>query len=73
MVVVIRLSYLIYYWIMIDRFGYNRNWLTIVFNDIIIYIYKHFRKILEWNDRQLTFTKLLEFLLAIHRLGDGHC
>lgn len=39
-VVFIQLSYPIYYWNMMDRFGYSRTWLSIVFNDTIIHIKK---------------------------------
>ena len=72
-VVLIRLSYPIRYWNMMDRFGHSRTWLSIVFNDTIIHIYKRFRKTLEWDNRRLTYAKLSEFSLAIHRLGGGHC
>lgn len=56
-----------------DRFGHSRSWLSVVFNDTIIHIYREFKQILEWDDRRLTFAKLSEFSLAIHARRGGHC
>lgn len=72
-VVLIRLSYPMRYWSMMDRFGHSRTWLSIIYNDTIIHLYHRFRKTLEWDEKRLTFDKLSEFSLAIHRLGGGHC
>ena len=58
---------------MMDRFGHSQTWMSIIYNDTIIYLYCRFRKTLEWDEKRLTFDKLLEFSLAIHRLGGGHC
>lgn len=52
-----------------DRFGHSRTWLSVVFNDTIIHFYRWFRKMLEWDDKRLTFEKLSEFALEIHNLG----
>ena len=49
-VVLIRLSYPCRYWSMMNRFGHSRSWLSVVFNDTIIHIYKKFKKILEWDE-----------------------
>lgn len=46
-VVLIRLSYPMRYWSMMDRFGHSRTWLSIIYNDTIIYLYRRFRKKLE--------------------------
>ena len=43
-VVLIQLSYLTRYLAMIDRFGHSRTWLSIVFNDTIIYLYWRYQK-----------------------------
>lgn len=56
-----------------DKLGYSRSWLSVIFNDTIIHLYRRFRKTLEWDDKRLTFEKLSEFALAIHSLGGGHC
>ena len=72
-VVLIRLSYPMRYWSMMDRFGHSRTWLSIIYNDTIIHLYCRFRKTLEWDEKPLTFDKLSKFSLAIHRLGGGHC
>lgn len=58
---------------MMDRFGHSRMWLSIIFNDTIIHLYRRFKKTLEWDKKRLTFAKLSEFSLAIYRLGGGHC
>lgn len=71
-VVLIRLSYPTRYWSMMDRFGHSRTWLSVVFNDTIIHLYRRFRKMLEWDDKRLTFEKLSEYALAIHNFGGGH-
>lgn len=56
-----------------DRFGHSRTWLSIIFNDTIIYLYRRYRWILEWDDRRLIFEKLSEYSMAIHSLGRGYC
>ena len=56
-----------------DRFGHSRTWLSIIFNDTIIHLYRRFKKTLEWDEKRLTFAKLSEFSLAIYHLGGGHC
>ena len=58
---------------MIDRFGHSRTWLSIVFNDTIMYLYRQFRKMLKWEGKKLTFEKLSEYSLAIHNFGGRHC
>lgn len=72
-IVLIRLLYSTCYWSMMDWFGHSRTWLSIVFNDIIIHLYRQFRKTLEWDGKRLTFEKLAEYTLAIHNFGGGHC
>ena len=72
-VILIRLSYPTRYWTMMDRFGHSRTWLSVIFNDTIIHLYRRYRRILEWDDRRLTFKKLLEYSMAIHNLGGGYC
>ena len=56
-----------------DRFGHSQTWLFVVFNDTIIYLYRRFRKTLEWDEKRLTFEKLSEYALAIHNFRGGHC
>lgn len=58
---------------MMDRFGYSRTWLSIIFNDTIIHLYRQYRKTLEWDAKRLTFEKLSEYALAIYNLGRRHC
>lgn len=72
-IVLIRFSYPIWYWSMMDRFGHSRTWLSVIFNDTIIHSYWRFRKMLEWDDKRLTFEKLSEYALAIPNFGGGHC
>ena len=57
-IVLIRLSYSTRYLAMMDQFGYSRTWLSIVFNDTIIPLYRRYRKKLIWDDRRLTFARL---------------
>ena len=45
-VVLIRLSYPIRYWNIMDRFGHSRTWLLIVFNDTIIHLYSRYQEFL---------------------------
>ena len=56
----------------IHHFGYSRNWLSIVFNDMIMYLAQHYKKILHWDNKRLTFNKCLEYAKAIQAVGDGH-
>ena len=56
-----------------DRFGHSRSWLSVIFNDTIIHIYRRFKKKLEWDEERLTFAKLSEYAMAIYALGGGHC
>lgn len=55
-----------------NQFGHSQSWLSIIFNDIIIYIYWKFKKKLEWDEERLTFAQLSEYAMAIHALGGGH-
>lgn len=43
-VILIRLSYPTRYWSMMDRFGYSRTWLSIIFNNTLIHLYRRYRK-----------------------------
>lgn len=43
-VVLIRLSYPTRYWATMDRSGHSHTWLSIVFNDTIIHLYRRYRK-----------------------------
>lgn len=70
-VLLIRLSYPTRYWSMMNQFGHSRTWLSIVFNDTLIHLYRRYHKMLAWDDRRLTFAKLSSYAIAIHSLGGG--
>lgn len=72
-VVLIRLLYPTRYWSMMDHFGHSRSWLSIVFNDTLIYLFRRYRKKLEWDEKRLTFEKLSTYAMAIHHFGGGSC
>ena len=72
-VVLIRLSYPNRYWEMMDRFGHSRTWLSIVFNDTLIHLYRRYRKNLAWDENRLTYETLSGYAMAIHNLGGGSC
>ena len=56
-----------------DCFGHSQIWLSVVFNDTIIHLYRQFRKTLKWDEKRLTFEKLSEYALAIHNFDGGNC
>lgn len=58
---------------LIDRFGHSRTWLSIIFNDTILYLYRRYRKGLAWDSKRLIFTELMDYAAVIERLGRGHC
>ena len=65
-VVLIKLSYPNRYWQMIDCFGYSRTLLSIIFNDTIIYLYYYYQKKFTWDNKRLTYKKLLSYAMIIH-------
>ena len=70
-VLLVRLSHLTRYWTMMDRFGHSRTWLSIVFNDTMLHLYRRYHKKLAWDDSRLTFEKLSNYAMAIHNTGGG--
>lgn len=54
-----------------DQFGHSHIWLSIIFNDIILYLYRQYHKKLAWDDSRLTFEKLSNYAIAIHNMGGG--
>lgn len=68
-VVLIRLSYPTRYWQMMNTFGHSRTWLSIVFNDTIIYLYRRYQRKLEWDEDRLAFGRLSEYARAIYEKG----
>ena len=72
-IVLICFSYPTYYWSIIDCYGHNRTWISIVFNDTIIYLYWQFQKLLSGTEKELTFEKLSKYTLAIHNISEEHC
>ena len=54
-----------------DTFGKSSGWVSTVFNDVIIYLYKRWKDRLAWNPGHITYQKILEFSDAIERLGGG--
>lgn len=70
-VVLIRLSNPTRYWSIMDHFGHSRSWLSIVFNDTLIYVFHHYQKKLEWDEKRLMFEKLSTYAMAIHHFGGG--
>lgn len=69
----IRLSYPTRYWSMMDRFGYVRTWLSVIFNNTLIHLYRRHRKKLAWDEARLKFLQLSIYAQAIHKLGGGSC
>ena len=67
-----RLSYLEKLKTMIHYFGYSRSRLSIVFNDVIMYLARRYKKMLHWDDKRLTFNKCLEYTKAIQAMGGEH-
>ena len=72
-VVLVRLSYPTRYWQMMETFGHSRTWISIVFNDTIIYLYRRYRRILEWDEDRLTFEQLSKYARAIFDKGGSKC
>lgn len=72
-VVLIRLSYPNRYWEMMDQFSHSRTWLSIIFNDTLIHLYRRYRKKLAWDENRLTYETFSGYAMAIHNLGGGPC
>lgn len=72
-VVLIKLSFPNRYWEIMDRFGHSRTWLSIVFNDTMIHLYRRYRKKLAWDENRLTYEQLSIYAMAIHQFGGGSC
>ena len=72
-IVLVCFSYSTYYWSIIDCNRHNRTWMSIVFNDTIIYLYWQFQKLLSGTEKELTFEKLSEYTLAIYHIIEGLC
>ena len=72
-VLLIKLSYSNRYWQMMDRFGHSRTWLSIVFNDTMIHLYRRYQKKLAWDSQRLTYKKFSSYAMAIHNFGGGSC
>ena len=63
-VVLLRLSYPVCYWTLMDCFSHSRSWLSVIFNDTMIHLYRRFKKSLEWDERRLTNAELSEYSLG---------
>lgn len=72
-VILIRLSYPTRYWSMMDRFGYSRTWLSIIFSNTLIHLYRRYRKKLAWDEARLKFLQLSIYAQTIYKLGGGSC
>ena len=72
-VVLIKLSFPNCYWEMMDRFGYSRTWLLIVFNDTMIHLYWPYRKKLVWDKNRLTYKQLSIYAITIYQFGGRSC
>lgn len=48
---------------MIDKFKYSKTWFYIMFNNIIIYIYNYFKKLLKKIIKDLFILNNLNFIL----------
>ncbi len=70
-VLLVRLTYPTRYWTMMDEFRHSRTWLSIVFNDTMLHLYRRYHKKLAWDDSRLTFEKLSNYAIAIHNIGGG--
>ena len=58
---------------MMNKFEHNRLWLSIIFNNTIIYLYKRYRKMLTWDETRLTLSKLKIYSYAIFVIEEGYC
>lgn len=58
---------------MMDRFRRSRTWLSIIFNDTLIHLYRRYQKKLAWNSERLTYEKLLSYAMVIHHFGGSSC
>ena len=56
-----------------NTFGHSRTWLSVVFNDTIIYLYRRYKDKLAWDEDRLTFNQLSIYARAIHEKGGGSC
>ena len=72
-VLLVRLSYPTRFWQMMERFGHSRSWLSVVFNDTMIYLYRRYRRMLAWDETRLTLSRLKVYSCAIFAAGGGHC
>lgn len=70
-VLVFRMAYPRRYLDMMDRFGHGRSWICAVFKDVLIYLYKRYQRILEWDEDRLTYVQLLKYAYALKRHGMG--
>lgn len=68
-VVLIRLSYPVRYWSLMDKFGHSRSWLSVIFNDTIIHLYRRFRKPLNGMTKGLPLKNYQSLLLRFIVLG----
>jgi len=55
----------------IKVFGHSRSYISLVFNDILVYLCSRFRGLLFWDNKRLTLTKISEYAEAIERIVGG--
>ena len=52
---------------LVDLFGRSKTWLSIIFNDVILFLAVRFSSVLLWHS-QLTYSRLKVFADAIHKI-----
>lgn len=68
-VVLMRMTYPRRYWEMMSRFGHSRSWISVIFQDTIVYLFRRFRRILQWDEDRLTYTRLSRYAYSIYKRG----
>ncbi|KAF8249010.1 hypothetical protein K440DRAFT_531219, partial [Wilcoxina mikolae CBS 423.85] len=49
----------------IKIFGYSQSYLSLVFNDTLLHLGQHYKKLLYWNEGRLTTVKIQEYVQAV--------
>ena len=57
---------------LIHPFGHSRSWISTIFNNIIMHLSRRYYQTPYWS-RRLTYTKTLNYSIAIKDAGGSHC
>ncbi|KAG0123471.1 hypothetical protein HOY82DRAFT_465201, partial [Tuber indicum] len=52
-------------------FGCSRSYISLVFNDILMYLCRRFGKLLFWDSQRLTLSKISEYADAVEKVVGG--